>query len=309
MLSGVKSLGGMAYNAAAEYARSSSGITPVTPASPRVRDSSTRPLLSTQGGQPASAMSGMSNLFFSRSAPAGTSGDHDHDHVNGHGHSHLRGATTTGDATPTSEVEDGRDRNAFSSGFYVKVLDLRPLMNSCASSHPQMVTEFVATRHQPISHLAFTHDGNTLIVGPRDGQVVRVFQIRRAHVLRGVRDGIEGGCNKGVGSGKEGKSVVAGAELGSVPVANWMQSPSSSEEDAPWHVYSLRRGRTSAVIQDMQVSPDGRWVAVGTGKGTVHVFAVNPYGGQPDLRSHMDIKIWNVDKPVRLLTLISRFQG
>ena len=37
VLNGMKSLGGMAFNAAAEYARSRSGIPPVTPASPRVR--------------------------------------------------------------------------------------------------------------------------------------------------------------------------------------------------------------------------------------------------------------------------------
>ncbi|KAF8447503.1 hypothetical protein L210DRAFT_3713653 [Boletus edulis BED1] len=90
-----------------------------------------------------------------------------------------------------------------------------------------------------------------------------------------------------------GRKENAGAGLGSIPVANWAPSP---EDDAPWYVYSLRRGRTSAVIQDMGVSSDGRWVAIGTLKGTVYIFAVNPYGGQPDLRSHMDTRIWNVDK-------------
>ncbi|KAF8432219.1 hypothetical protein L210DRAFT_3650516 [Boletus edulis BED1] len=108
-----------------------------------------------------------------------------------------------------------------------------------------------------------------------------------------ARGGAESGYSMGGGgNGEEGEN--AGAGLGSIPAANWAPSP---EDDAPWHVYSLQRGRTSAVIQDMEVSSDGRWVAIGTLKGTVHIFAVNPYGGQPDLKSHMDTRIWNVDKP------------
>jgi len=295
----VKSLDGKAYNTGAEYTRSRSGVSTGTPTSPHVREDPTRGLFSTRGDQRASVTSGVSNLFFSRSAPAASSGDRDHDQVHGNNHAHFRGATT-GDAAPSSDVEDGRDallpQNTFTSGSYVKVLDLGPLVNSLASSHPQVIAEFVAVKRQPISHLTFTHDGNAILVGPKDGQVVRVFQLRRrAHVLRGLSGGAEGGCNLGGGgNGKERKN----AGPGSVPAPSWTPHSPGLEEDAPWHVYNLRRGRTSAVIQDMEVSPDGRWVAVGTGKGTVHVFAINPYGGQPDLRSHMDTKIWNVDKPV-----------
>lgn len=316
VLSGMKSLGGMAYNAATEYAKSRSGTSLVTPAPPppRTREDPTRRLLSTQGDQPASVMRGMSNLFFSRSAPAASSGNHAQDQVHGHDHAHVRGATTTGDATPLSDTEDGRDawlvQNTFASGSYVRILDLGPLMNSHASSHPQVITEFVAAKHQPISHLTFTHDGNALLVGPKDGQVVRIFQLRRrAHALRGISGGVASESNVGGGgNGKEGNDAGTGPGLGSVSVPNWTPTPPSPEDDAPWHVYNLRRGRTSAVIQDMEVSPDGRWVAVGTGKGTVHVFAINPYGGQPDLRSHMDTKIWNVDKPVSVLTCFLSFK-
>ena len=303
VLSGMKSLGGMAYNAAAEYKKSRSGMSAVTPASPQVHQDPTRRLPPTQGDQRTSVMSGVSNLFFSRSAPAASGGNNDHDEVHGHDQPHHRSATT-GDATPSSDVEVGRDallsQSTSASGSYVRVLDLGPLVNARASSLPQVITEFVAAKHQPISHLTFMHDGNALLVGPKDGQVVRVFQLRRgAHVLRGV-SGVEGGYNVGGGDGKERKN--AGAGLGSVSVPNRTPPPPSPEEDAPWHMYNLRRGRTSAVIQDMEVSQDGRWAAVGTGKGTVHVFAINPYGGQPDLRSHMDTKIWNVDKPVSVLT-------
>ena len=305
----MKSLGGMAYNAAAEYARSRSGMSGVTPAPPGAREDATRRYLPTQGDQRSSVMSGVSNLFFSRSAPAASNGNHDHDQAQGRDPAHFRGAVTTGDATPSSDADDGRvalvAQNTSPLGSYVKVLDLGPLLNSHTASHPQVTAEFVAAKHQPISQLVFTHDGNTLLVGPKDGQVVRVFQLRRrARVLRGLSGGVE--CRHNVcigGNGKEGKNTGAGAGVGSVPVPNWIPPPPSSE-DAPWHVYSLRRGRTSAVIQGIEVSPDGRWVAVGTLKGTVHVFAINPYGGQPDLRSHMDTKIWNVDKPVSALPCV-----
>ena len=313
MLSSMKLLRGKAYNAAAEYARSRSGVSAGTPTSPHVREDLTRGHFSTRGDQRASVTSGVSNLFFSRSAPAASSGDHDHHQVQGNNYAHLRGATT-GNITPSSNVEDGRDpllpQNTFTSGSYVKVLDLGPLVNSLASSHPQVIAEFVAVKRQPISHLTFTHDGNAILVGPKDGQVVRVFQLRRrAHVLRGVSGGAEDGCNLGGGgNGKERKNAGAGARPGLVPAPSWTPPPPGLEEDAPWHVYNLRRGRTSAVIQDMEVSPDGRWVAVGTGKGTVHVFAINPYGGQPDLRSHMDTKIWNIDKPVSVLTCFLSFE-
>jgi len=63
-------------------------------------------------------------------------------------------------------------------------------------------------------------------------------------------------------------------------------------------MYDLRRGRTSAIIDGMEVSPDGGWVAVGTKKPTVHIFAVNPYGGKPDLRGHMENKVRNTDEAV-----------
>ena len=125
MLSEVRSLGGMTYNATAESAKSHSGIPPVTPASPRVRDSPPQGLLSTQGEQPSSV--------FSRSAPAANGGNHERDQIHGHDRVHLRGAATIGDATPSSDVEDERDRNTIA---YVEVLDPRRLINKLFSRIP-----------------------------------------------------------------------------------------------------------------------------------------------------------------------------
>ena len=111
-----------------------------------------------------------------------------------------------------------------------------------------------------------------MVVSTEDGKVIRVFQVRPvASVLRGGSTGDSSHNGNGGGGASE-----------------------------PWHIYNLRRGRTSAVVEGMKVSEDGRWVAVGTRKGTVHVFAVNPYGGKPDQRSHLEGRVVNVSELVSM---------
>ena len=70
------------------------------------------------------------------------------------------------------------------------------------------------------------------------------------------------------------------------------------KENAPWHMYDLHRGRTSAVVENLDWAPDGRWIAVATQKRTVHIFATNPYGGQPDGQSHVKGRVCNSPKLV-----------
>jgi len=65
------------------------------------------------------------------------------------------------------------------------------------------------------------------------------------------------------------------------------------KESAPWHMYDLRRGRTSAVVEGLDWANDGRWIALATQKRTVHIFATNPYGGPPDVQSHVKGKVCN----------------
>ncbi|KAG6334341.1 hypothetical protein ID866_4753 [Astraeus odoratus] len=264
VLNGMKSLGGMALNAAAEYARSRVAATPSSGIAPKP-------------AQPSAATSaGVSNLFFSRSAPA--SGDRDR------GKADPSGSQAWDESPPQDQASaDTWWAPRRGAGSYVRVLDLAPLLDSKTSTPPVLVAEFIAAKHQPISHLKFAHDGNSLLVAPKDGQVIRVFQIRP--VPRIAR----------YGEGMAKAEIEAGLPTESTPSSNM-------EDHAPWHVYNLRRGRTSAVIEDIDISSDGRWVAVGTGKRTVHIFAVNPYGGHPDPRSHTDTRIWNADKPQPLST-------
>ncbi|KAJ7183961.1 hypothetical protein C8R46DRAFT_1210098 [Mycena filopes] len=70
----------------------------------------------------------------------------------------------------------------------------------------------------------------------------------------------------------------------------WALRPSPYPQlpgDPPKQVYALRRGRTGAVVEGVAGARDGRFVALATRRRTVHVFAVNPYGGRADHRSHL----------------------
>ncbi|KAG2124997.1 hypothetical protein BD769DRAFT_1358492 [Suillus cothurnatus] len=246
VLSGVKSLGGMAYSAATEYAKSRAGAGDQS----RVAQ-----------GQ-SSVMSGVSNLFFSRSAPAASSGHSDQTEV------------TSPSSALFPNTQDRQEEAELSSGYHITVLDLASLLAGDNPS-PRIISEFIAFKHQPVSSLEFSLDGTSLLVSPRDGQAVRTYQIRPTPSVLLPVDSKK--------YADEHQTALIGRQL-------------NAEPSSPWHMYNLRRGRTTAVIDGIEVSPDGRWVAFGTRKATVHVFAINPYGGKPDLRSHMENRVRNTNE-------------
>ena len=47
------------------------------------------------------------------------------------------------------------------------------------------------------------------------------------------------------------------------------------------------------VFQDIAFSPDSRWVAVSTLRGTTHVFPITPYGGPVGVRTHTSTRVVN----------------
>ncbi|KAF9100012.1 Breast carcinoma amplified sequence 3 [Mortierella sp. AD031] len=53
------------------------------------------------------------------------------------------------------------------------------------------------------------------------------------------------------------------------------------------HVYKLSRGITHASVEDIVFNEDETWVAVTTSRGTTHLYAINPFGGTPDVGAHM----------------------
>ena len=191
-------------------------------------------------------------------------------------------------------------------GSYVTVLDLMPLLAGATNANtttpgggggggggggmsPVVVAEWLTSRNQPVAGLKFSPDGCSLIVVPMNGQVSHVWQIRPSPgVLRGV---VRPGSGDGIGIGDHSK--LGRENPGSGGVGGGSGGP-----DAVVRMYHLHRGRSPAVIDDVAWAQDGRWVAIGSQRPTVHVFPVNPYGGKPDLRSHTKGKVINVNELV-----------
>ena len=63
-------------------------------------------------------------------------------------------------------------------------------------------------------------------------------------------------------------------------------------------VLSHSRDMSMTFADGVSVSDDGMWVVVGTGKRTVRLFAINPYGGKPNRRSHLEGRVRNVTELV-----------
>jgi hypothetical protein len=65
------------------------------------------------------------------------------------------------------------------------------------------------------------------------------------------------------------------------------------------HMYQLARGYTNASVGESGIgwSYDSKWCAVASGKGTIHLFAINPYGGPTHIPSHISGLVGNVDVP------------
>ncbi|KAI9312209.1 hypothetical protein BX666DRAFT_1989627 [Dichotomocladium elegans] len=69
--------------------------------------------------------------------------------------------------------------------------------------------------------------------------------------------------------------------------------PSSTVPGNVSHIYTLARGYTDAQVEDCQFSTDSMWCSVSTARGTTHVYAINPYGGEPEISGHVVGKVSN----------------
>ena len=176
------------------------------------------------------------------------------------------------------------------TGYHVTVLDLAPLAAPSPRA-PELIVEFLASKRQPISALRFSADGSALMVVPGDGQTIRVFQIRPPPSA--LRSAISEAAGQ-----FDGAESAPAVPVGSVGSRMDSLIPTLKKDSAPWHMYDLRRGRTSAVVEHLDWATDGRWIAVATRKRTVHVFAANPYGGLPDGQSHIKGRVCNSPKLV-----------
>jgi hypothetical protein len=171
------------------------------------------------------------------------------------------------------------------TGYHMTILNLAPLAEPSLRA-PKLIVEFLASKRQPISALRFSADGSALMVVPGDGQTIKVFQVWP--VPRALRSRIS---EVGQFDGAENAPAVPVGSVDSCPEA---LIPTLKKDSTPWHMYDLRRGRTSAFIEDLDWASDGRWIAAAMRKRTVHVFAANPYGGLLDGQSHVKGRVCNM---------------
>ena len=138
---------------------------------------------------------------------------------------------------------------------------------------PTKIDEFNASRSQTLADLEFSPDGTSLAVFTRDGHSVKAFKLHPTpSVLLSVRSTVFDEAELGFSAGP------GNPGLGDI------------DHKCATQVYDLYRGHTTAVVEGFDWAKDERWAAVGTRNRTVHVFAVNPYGGPADMKSHLEAR-------------------
>ncbi|WVQ95564.1 hypothetical protein IAU59_002661 [Kwoniella sp. CBS 9459] len=122
-------------------------------------------------------------------------------------------------------------------------------------------------RIHPVTHLSFSPDGTQLFAAPSEGKSFHILEVHPAGIS---------------------KNEIRGEVKGQV-----------------WHLYELRRGHTAASVRQVCWDKQGKWIGVGTGKGTVHVFPISPLGGPATANTHATIKTWNPTQLHPLSTVVA----
>eukprot|EP00252_Welwitschia_mirabilis_P012291 TRINITY_DN27283_c0_g2_i1.p1 TRINITY_DN27283_c0_g2~~TRINITY_DN27283_c0_g2_i1.p1 ORF type:complete len:1012 (+),score=227.66 TRINITY_DN27283_c0_g2_i1:785-3820(+) len=105
-----------------------------------------------------------------------------------------------------------------------------------------VVAQFKAHK-SPLSALCFDPSGTLLVTASTQGHNINVFRIMPSPLTN--------------------NSSPGGANVNTSYV----------------HLYSLHRGMTNAIIQDISFSDDSSWIAVSSCRGTSHLFPLSPFGG------------------------------
>ncbi|WVQ70822.1 hypothetical protein IAR50_000344 [Cryptococcus sp. DSM 104548] len=191
-----------------------------------------------------------------------------------------------------SQMEADRLVSSSEDGHWVKVVDIYPRAGSrgieslSGSVTGQAPEETIAhfrlppssglpleapqppnPPHPAVSQVSFSRCGTQLLVAPADGRSFHIVELHPA----GITD---------VAAGREPKNQI-------------------------WHLYELKRGHTIATADNIQWDRSGRWVGVGTGKGTVHIFPIHPCGGPPLPATHTSRTVTNPQQIYPLSTLVS----
>lgn len=197
--------------------------------------------------------------FVSRSAP---------DHLSVHDEpKKLRRSSSTSIGDPHSHPTKvaPSTKPSREKGHHVTIVDLAPLHNLGKVSR---IDEILVSTSQPAAKIEFSADGTSVGVALRDGHSMKVFKLKPS------------------------------------PRIDASSSPEEADErgepdyQGSTQVYDLHRGMTSAIIECIVWAVDGRYVGISTRNRTVHIYAVNPYGGKADLRSHLEGHVRNVEAMV-----------
>lgn len=159
-------------------------------------------------------------------------------------------------------------------GTWIAVVDLK------GQSVDNEIHRFRVSGSKPVTRIEWNSSGTIMYCATSSGQSVIVYSIRPEGVTQVDAPRSPGGINAGR-----------------------IHRPREHDIGAPWHLYDLHRGHSSANILNIVPNHDGRWVAAATQRGTVHIFATNPYGGPTDVQSHVKGRVVNPDSMVRELNL------
>ncbi|KAI0637468.1 hypothetical protein C8Q77DRAFT_1048447 [Trametes polyzona] len=290
VLSGMRTLGGMAFSAAR------AGV------SAAVVAASESPAVGSGNG----GGGGFGSMFFSKSAPAATGSPHEYQTAQDRRRRSMRMSPPAFDAQstasssaigPTSPVKHTHN-TAPPAGCTITVIDLQPLLGP-ERADPEPVAQFAFTKPHALSTLRFSPDGTSLAVCAKDGHAVRVLQLRPApRVARALSTSISAGPSTE-------PTVAAAAAVGVKDARARASEPAAHLEGSAEHVYTLRRGRTSAVVDGLEWAHDKLWFGMSTRKRTIHVFATNPLGGKPDGSSHIAGRVVNGQELVSSCTELS----
>ncbi|CAD5220713.1 unnamed protein product [Bursaphelenchus xylophilus] len=87
--------------------------------------------------------------------------------------------------------------------------------------------------------------------------------------------------------GHGGRILITGNEIATTfNVFILHPHPTAPSLSSVQHIYTLHRGNSAAKVIDTAFTSDNRWLAIATNHGTTHVFAITPYGGPVNLRTH-----------------------
>jgi len=118
---------------------------------------------------------------------------------------------------PREKADDG----AAEGSYFVTVLDLASLRGQNAAAAPAVLGEFMVSKDKQVSRLAFSADGCSLVVMPRDGHTGRVFRMRPSgspSYLYNLRRGRTSAVVEGVGWSADARWVAIATRKGTVHV-------------------------------------------------------------------------------------------